>query len=48
MFLLKAVYGYRETAPIVPELENNYNQLETPEQISARHKAAELPEKPDV
>lgn len=49
IFLLKSNFGYREAAPIPAELEAK-PQIDTPEQIAARHASAalEMPEKPDL
>ena len=46
IFALKANYGYRETAPIAEP--QAVTATETPEQISARHATAQLPEKPNL
>lgn len=47
MFGLKALYGYSDSNPIRLEV-SRIEEHETPEQIAERHKAAFLPEKPDL
>ena len=47
MFGLKALYGYSDSNPIRVEV-SRIEEHETPEQIAERHKAAFLPEKPDL
>lgn len=49
IFLLKSNFGYRETSPSPIELETR-PQIDSPEQIAARHASAalEMPEKPDL
>lgn len=48
IFLLKSKFSYRETAPLIEV--SNVEQVDSPEQIAARHAQAALnmPEKPDL
>lgn len=48
IFLLKSKFSYRETAPLIEV--SNVEQVDSPEQIAARHAHAALnmPEKPDL
>lgn len=48
IFLLKSKFSYRETAPLIEV--SNVEQIDSPEQIAARHAQAALnmPEKPDL
>ena len=49
IFGLKASHGWRETAPVIPELDNSQT-TETAQQISARYlaEARRMPDKPDL
>ena len=48
IFLLKSKFSYRETAPLIEV--SNVEQIDSPEQIAARHaqSALTMPEKPDL
>ena len=48
IFLLKSKFSYRETAPLIEV--SNVEQIDSPEQIAARHAQAALnmPKKPDL
>ena len=47
IFGLKSLYGYRDNTTLTIE-SGSMQQHDTPEQIAARHKSAQLPQKPDI